>query len=84
MLKNFVQCPITMCFRLRTMLKLLNIQDRSFGIRMLVVLRANGEVLRIQRASFVILLLLGAVHLELSPIYLAELFLRKKSKCWSL
>ena len=36
-----------MCFLLRTMLKLLNIQDRSFGIRMLVVLRANGEVLRI-------------------------------------
>ena len=64
-----------MCFRLRTMLKMFNIQDRSVAIIiMLMVLRANGEVLRIYHASFVALLWLGAVHLELSPISLVELF----------
>ena len=35
----------------------LDLQDRSFGnITKLMVLRANGEVLRIQQASFVIVL----------------------------
>ena len=35
----------------------LDLQDRSFGIiTNLMVLRANGEVLRIQQASFVIVL----------------------------
>ena len=40
------------CFLLRTVLKMLNIMDLSFGIiTKLMVLRANREVLRIQDES---------------------------------
>ena len=47
-----MQCPVTMCCRLSMMLEMLNMQDRSFGmITKLMVLRANGEVLRIYHAS---------------------------------
>ena len=40
---------MAMCFLLRTVLKMLNIMDLSFGtITQLMVLRAKREVLRIQ------------------------------------
>ena len=35
---------MTMCFQLRTMLKMLKVKDQTFGIiTKLMVLRANGE-----------------------------------------
>ena len=63
------------------MLKILKLQDLSFGIiTYLMVFRASGAVIIMLSVRFVMLLSADAIHLELLHISLVELFSDRKEQ----
>jgi len=60
---------------LNEMMETFNQEDQSFGIiSKLMVFKVKRAEPRMSHASFVIMCSLVAVHLELLPIFLADLF----------